>query len=60
MIQNNKMTYPAVTKHSNNVDGINGIKSKRVKHANTLAVLIAMITAGACVLLEITYNSSAL
>ena len=47
-----------VTKNNNKVDGIRGSRSKRVKHANTLAVLIAMTTTGACVLLKIKHYIS--
>ena len=47
------MSYPVVTKNNNNVDGIRGSRSNRVKHANTLAVLMAMTTTGACVFLKI-------
>ena len=50
----NNDTYPVVTKNNNNVEGINGSKSNRVKHANTLAVLIAITTGGACVFLKVS------
>ena len=51
-------TYPNITRNSSNVFGTSGNKSNSVKHTNTLAALIAMMTAGAWVfLISETYAS---